>query len=1121
MPTVKLFLLGPPRVELNGVVFKPGRHKVIALLTYLALQPTAQRRATLAALLWPELDNDHSLAYLRRDLAVLHRALPGPWLAADRETVQLRRDADFWVDIDEFHRQVQGCAHHAPQPQAHCAACQSALTAAVALYQDDFLTGFTLRDSPAFDDWQFFQSEQLRRELTSALAWLVEAACSRNDWPTAIEHLRHWLAVDPLHEPAHRQLMQVYAWAGERAAALHHYDRLVHLLAEEVGAPPEAATQASYAAIKAETFPHPQPAVAAPLPAPTLPLIGRAAEVAQLVQLLTAGESRLVTLLGPGGIGKSRLALAVAEACQAAFADGVYFVPLQPLQAPTQLVTAVGKALGYPFYSGAPPQAQLTTYLHDKTLLLVLDNFEHLLAAATWVTDLLQSAPRLRVLITSRARLNVAVEQLFPLGGLPLPPVTTDATAANPAAYGAVQLFCQRARLVEPNFTLTAANQDAVIQLCHWLAGMPLAILLAAAWSELLAPAAILAQLTADDGAALDLLASDLHDLPARQRSMRAVFASAWQLLTPQEQTIFQAFSLVRGGATLTAAQAITGATLPDLHHLVAKSFLRHTTDRNGQDRFDVHELLRQYGAEKLAQQPAAAALAQERHATFFLKLATQWGAALRGKEQLTAIALLDAESENIHAAWQWALQQQGFTLAAPLVEPLCLFYEWVGRASEGELFCQQALMHVDQREERAAKTERAELLAWQGAFVGMLDQHASAHALWQEALTLLDALTSAGYDVRATRARLYLHRGRLEMLVEEKAAADRDHRAGLALFQACNDTWWSGKALEEVAWIEFNSSHYPAALTNFAASLAIRQRYDDRQGTVRALLGIGYCALCLGDLSRSQAAYTEIFAHWQMATPNIDLAGAWAGLSWLHTLTGELTAAVSEAAQALTLARRLGMSTWISHYQCTFASEALIHSGRYDQARQQLEAGLITARRLNLGWAITGGLARLAKVALVEGRAAAVEAMLQESLALSRQRERADERADALLTWSTVNTLQGNLPAARLCLIEALQIATQIHFYPVLVTGVVTAALLTMAAGETEQAIAFYSVVQSNPYVLHSHWFRDVYNFHFAQTLATMVSTPSSDVETQAPPFDLAATVYDLIIPSLGRSSA
>jgi predicted ATPase len=1066
----------------------------------------------LATLLWPELDHESALAYLRRDLAVLNRALSGHWLEADRDTVQLRRDAGFWFDIDEFHQQVRGCPYHAPQPRVGCPACQSALTAAVTLYQDDFLSGFSLRDSPSFDDWQLWQSESLRRELTGALAWLVNAACDQHDWATAIEQLRHWLAVDPLHEPAHRQLMQVYAWAGQRTAALHHYETVVHLLADEVDAPPEAATQQLYAAIKSERISQAPPVTATPLPTPATPLIGRAQEIEEVVNLVRDPTLRLVTLLGPGGIGKTRLALAVAERCRRDFADGVYFVPLQALQDPHQVAAAVGKALGYTFHGGASAQEQVADYVRTKALLLILDNFEHLLSAATWLTDLLHTAPQLQILTTSRARLNVVEEQLFFLGGLALPPVTT-APTVDPTEYAAVQLFCLRARLVEPTFTLTPVNQRAVVEICRRLEGMPLAILLAAAWIETLAPAAILTQLTADHGGGLDLLESDLQDLPDRQRSMRAVFASAWRLLTAHEQAIFPAFSVLRGGATLEAAQTITGATLPDLQHLVTKAFLHHTTDRNGQDRFVVHELLRQYGAEQLAQQPAVAQRVQGDHAAFFINLVVHLADDLHGAGQLAAIATLDAESANIRAAWQWQLRHQDFAALAPMLETLCLFYEWLAYAAEGDAFCRQAVAVLRTGKTRAEAQQLAAVLAWQGVFAGMLGQQDAAHNLWQETHTHLDALATAGQDVRATRARLWLHQGRLAMLAEEKTAAYAYHQQGLALFQSLNQPWWTGKALEEVAWIEFNTGQYAQGRTNFAASLAIRQAYGDRQGAVRALLGSGFCALCLGDLGQSQAAFTGIFDLWQVETRNIDLAGALAGLSWLHTLTGELTWAVQEAEQAITLARDLGMPTWISHYQCTFASEALIHSGCYEQARQQLREGLVDARRLNLGWAMAGGLARLAKIALVQGDRTGAAATLQESVAISRRRERADELADALLTWSTLNTLQGDLPAARQCLLEGLQAATKIHFYPALVSGVAAAALLTLAIGQVEQATALYAAVQSEPYVLHSDWFRAVYHHHFGQAAATTWPITLNGAQPQGPPYDWMALVQEQLI--------
>lgn len=252
MAALKIFLLGPPRVELNDMPVEIQRRKALALLVYLAVSGQAHSRDSLATFFWPELDQQRGRAYLRRDLAALNTSLPGGWLIADRETVELNRDAAPWVDTEQFQRLLVACQVHGHASEIVCADCLPLLTEAVSLYTGDFLAGFTLRDSPEFDDWQFFQTESLRQELAIVLERLVQGLNSQGKADAAVPHARRWVALDPLHEPAQRQLIQVYDQAGQPAAALRQYEEYVKLLEEELGLPPEEETTTLYEAIKAK-----------------------------------------------------------------------------------------------------------------------------------------------------------------------------------------------------------------------------------------------------------------------------------------------------------------------------------------------------------------------------------------------------------------------------------------------------------------------------------------------------------------------------------------------------------------------------------------------------------------------------------------------------------------------------------------------------------------------------------------------------------------------------------------------------------------------------------------------------------------------------------------------------
>ena len=247
MPHLKLFLLGPPRVEVDGAPIEIGRRKAIALLAYLALSGQSQSRDSLATLLWPDHSQSRARASLSRDLSILNRAMGPNWFQADRETIALR---PIWTDVEQFRQKLADCESHGHPLSETCPECLASLNEAVALCQDDFLKGFTLPDCPDFDEWQFFQSEGLRQELASALQRLIDLHESRDDPSAAIPHARRWLALDPLHEPAHRMLMGLYAHVDQQAAALRQYQVCTDMLEAEFGLPPSEETTALYERIR-------------------------------------------------------------------------------------------------------------------------------------------------------------------------------------------------------------------------------------------------------------------------------------------------------------------------------------------------------------------------------------------------------------------------------------------------------------------------------------------------------------------------------------------------------------------------------------------------------------------------------------------------------------------------------------------------------------------------------------------------------------------------------------------------------------------------------------------------------------------------------------------------------
>ena len=431
------------------------------------------------------------------------------------------------------------------------------------------------------------------------------------------------------------------------------------------------------------------------LPAQLTPFFGRTAEIVELTQSLNNPATRLITIVGPGGMGKTRLALEVAQSIyelraqrapanyehteptlhsvhrsteaheRPKFPDGVYFVALAPLRATEHIVPAIVEAINLRFQAGNRlPKDQLLDSLRHKELLLVLDNFEHLQAGAELILELLQECPALRLLVTSRERLQLSSETLLVLDSMALPPT---ATLPDVLSYSAIQLFVETACRVRPKFTLTPANAPAILQICQLVGGMPLSIILAAAWVEVLSTAEIVTELSQG----FDFLAAELGDLPERQRSMRAIFDHSWKLLSPAARRVMCQLSIFCGSFTREAAATVADASYPMLAELMAKSLLRH----NEQGYYELHELVRQYAAMQLLRDGALAAKTAEKHSHYYLRWLAQQDQGLKGPRQTEIDAEINRAIDNVRLAWRWATTQRSAATVEPVIPVLLIYY--------------------------------------------------------------------------------------------------------------------------------------------------------------------------------------------------------------------------------------------------------------------------------------------------------------------------------------------------------------------------------------------------------------------------------------------------------------
>ena len=517
-------LLGPLQIKLAGQALTAFEYdKVRALICYLVVESDRpHRREALAGLLWPDHAERAARGSLRQALATLRQAIgeaqaEPPLLLTSRSTVQINPAAPFDLDVAEFRGLLAACAGHRHRRMEVCRPCIQRLERAVQLYRGEFLQQFYLPDSDEFDNWTLVCRADLHRRALSALHLLSEHSARRGDWPAAYRYAARQLALEPWREEACRQAMRALACDGQRSAALSLFQTCTQALRDEIGVPPAAETVALYEQIEAGQSP------CAPAggpgrynpPAETTRFVGRLGELAELAELLADPDCRLVTIGGPGGVGKTRLARALLRDIAPLYDDGAAFVPLAAVERTEGIVPAIAAALGLETRPDEPEEEQLLAYLRPREMLLVLDNFEHLMDGRQLVAELLAQARRLELVATSRHRLGLRAEWVFDLAGLDYP-LEDDLERAPD--YPAVQLFARRARQVQRQFTLDGGQLPAVMRICRLTEGLPLAVELAAATIRRHAPEQIAERLAAG----LAALSVDFADVPERQRSVEA-----------------------------------------------------------------------------------------------------------------------------------------------------------------------------------------------------------------------------------------------------------------------------------------------------------------------------------------------------------------------------------------------------------------------------------------------------------------------------------------------------------------------------------------------------------------------------------------------------------------------
>lgn len=822
-----------------------------ALLAYLAVEgDRPHSRSSLATLLWPDVMDQVALGNLRKALHRLQETLAPAGeavLLVTRQAIALNPGACI-TDVTAFQHLLAETEGHGHASLHECDVCMDRLVRAMAVCGGELLEGFSIPDAEPFDEWLRMRRERFQHAALGALYRLTAAYLNRGDYDRALAHAARQVELDPWREAAHRQLMQALAEGGDRAAALVQFERCRTMLEEELGVEPAEETRLLYERILAQDLaPAARRTIQRPsLPASLTPLLGRDADL-QAVANLRRDGARLLTLVGAGGMGKTRLALEAARAAMEQYTGGVFFVPLAHLADPGGIPSAIARAVGMTLH-GDDPMGELLRALGDKQMLLVLDNLEHLPGATELVVAILEVASGVQIIVTSRQHLGVRGEQIYRVEGLEYGESTRIGEEPSPAA----QLFIQSSRRAHRWVIPQKGDLPVIERIATLVQGMPLALEMAAAWTGVLP----LADIPDEIERSLDFLQADWADAPNRQQSMRAIFEWSWGLLGEAEQIVLRRLSLFRGGFTREAAETVAGATLRTLASLSQASLVRRQPG-NATGTYEVHELLRQFAAERLDAVPGERETVEARHAAYYLALADEASKELDGPSQGEWLDRLEEAYPNIRHVLDRVLEraeQRGAGLSEGLRLATLLHSFWCRRRYlvEGSFYLDR-LLALDERWGTATAGIRARAVLAAGFLACFRGDYPLTTTLAQRGIALCEPLAD-----RRGLARAHRLLGEAAMEQGDDRTAEQHFERQLDLAREAGDLVWQGDAYNQLGEVARRLSRFEAATTFLKQSVTIHRSAQHAEGERYAMCGLGQVACAAGDADGARHWFRE-----------------------------------------------------------------------------------------------------------------------------------------------------------------------------------------------------------------------------------------------------------------------
>lgn len=1110
-------------------------HKGWALLCYLAVTGKVHTRSALAGLLWSDSTETKARANLRKVLSQLKGQLP-THLLIDRRTISFNQESYYWLDVAKFEAGISQKSDFAQ------------LQEAVALYQGDFLDGFYLPGATLFDEWMLTKRVQLRELALKALRSLAAHNTGHGEvgWGAAIDYLTQLLKIEPWHEEAHRELMRLLALSGQRSAALMQFERCRQILLDELGVEPGVETTDLYERIRGGNFIPSHDKIetttmdreiigdqqligekilfvsqfSSNLPLQATNFVGRERELVELEDQIFKRGIHLVTLVGPGGIGKTRLALEFAERQlppsnlisqieghpSHPFPNGIFFVPLESLESNESIFPAIAEAMRFRMDRG---KVQLMDYLSTKKMLLIIDNFEHLLSSSEILTEIMRSAPGVHILVTSRERLRLHEEQVYPLQGLEFPEITL---AGRSIDYSAGLLFLQAARRQQPDFTLEPSDHENLARICALVEGMPLALELAASWTDTLPLSNIVAEIQRN----FDFLEAEFRNIPSRHRSIRAVIDGSWEQLLPEEKDVFSQLSVFRGGFTREAATTVTGATVKILSNLLGKSLLRYSKSR---DRYFIHELLRQYAADKLVGPNKLLEKLNEKHSQYYCKWFENQisGSTMKSEGQKAVLDAMTAELENTRAAWKWSLENNRLEYLKLRTSAIGMYYVWRGGFREGARTFQSfadLLTDLDGKADARRVLYRISTLNWQSFFLSELGDRTKAIELLVESQTLLNSPRVAEVDTRVQLAQNLVTRTRTEWSQSVNIRLDNLAQAR-ALYREVGHPFGLPYALTTSARLAMVAGRMEEARQFLEESLELYESIGNQLGQSVSLTGLANLVFAENDYAKAGrllhqsieiAEEMEDFERITIASLSQGTVLLYAG--HFHKAQVVLDKCVANFAD-LGLRPRHATALYYLGYDLT-------HLGKYDQAVEYGQTAIRLGEQSNKDEIFSQSMLLSAAAALATSDFTKALSGFEEAAKYQDSRQLANvvHGEDCGQVGLGVSLLLlGREDEAENIFTSLLQQAVANHRQDKLLYALVGIAILLAKQGDAERATELYSLAASYPFVGNSYWFTDAFGQHIEAAGKKLSSTRIEAIKIQGEHRDLWGIADELIL--------